>query len=93
MFYGISKVNKLKLQQQEQKLKELTMRPIISKIVGTVTYEIAKYSNKILTRLTKSKYNILNTQDLIRRLREETVPTGYKMISFDVKSLFTNVPL
>ena len=43
--------------------------------------------------LNKSDCNILNTEDLIRRLREETIPAGYKMISFDVESLFTNVPL
>ena len=36
---------------------------------------------------------ILNTEDLIRRFSEETIPAGYKMISFDVKSLFTNVNL
>ena len=68
------------------------MRPIIFNI-GTATYEIAKYLNKLLTPLSKSDYNILNTEDHMRRLREEKIPAGYKMISFDVKSLFTNVPL
>ena len=62
------------------------MRPVISNI-GTATYEIAKYLNKLLTPLNKSDYNILNTGDLIRRLREETIPAGYKMISFDGKNL------
>ena len=92
LFYGTPKVHKLQQQQQQQRLEELTMRPIISNI-GTATYEIVKYLNKLLTSLRKSDYNILNTEDLIRRLREETIPAGYKMISFDVKSLFTNVPL
>ena len=68
------------------------MRPIISNI-ATATYEIAKYLNKLLTPLSKSDYNILNREDLIRRLREETIPAGYKIISFDVKNLFTNAPL
>ena len=68
------------------------MRPVTSN-VGTATYEITKYLNKLLTPLNKSDYNIVNTEDLIRRLREETIPAGFKMISFDVKSLFTNVPL
>ena len=48
--------------------------------------------NKVLATLSKSDNNILNIEDLIRRLREETIPTGYKMISFDVKRLFTNIP-
>ena len=49
--------------------------------------------NKLLTPLSKSDYNILNTEDLIRRLREATISAEYKIISFDVKNLFTNVPL
>ena len=67
------------------------MKPISN--VGTATYEIVKYLNKLLTPLSKSDHNILNTKDLIRRLREETIPAGYKMISFVVKNLFTNVAL
>ena len=68
------------------------MRPVISNI-GTATYEIVRYLSKLSTPLNKSDYNIFNTEDLIRRLREEIILAGYKMISFDVKSLFTNVPL
>ena len=75
MFYGTPKVHKLQQQQQQQRLEELTMRPVISNI-GTATYEIAKYLNKLLTPLNKSDYNILNTEDFIRRLREETIPAG-----------------
>ena len=67
------------------------MKPISN--VGKATYEIVKYLNKLLTPLSKSDHNILNTKDLIRRLREETIPAGYKMISFVVKNLFTNVAL
>ena len=92
MFYGTPKVLKLQLQQQQQRLEELTMKPIISDI-GTATYEIAKYLNKLLTPLSKSDYNILNTEGLVTRLREEKIPSGYKMISIDVESLLTNVPL
>ena len=92
MFYGTPKVLKLQLQQQQQRLEELTMKPIISDI-GTTTFEIAKYFNKLLTPLSKSDYNILNTEGLVTRLREEKIPSGYKMISIDVESLLTNVPL
>ena len=63
------------------------MQSIISNI-GMATYEIAKYLNKLLAPLSKSDYNILNADDLIRRLREEINPAGYKMISFDMKSTF-----
>ena len=73
-------------------ISHYSMRPIISNI-ETATYETAKYLNKLLPPWSKSDYNILNAEDLIRRLREETIPAGYKIISFDVKSLFTSVPL
>ena len=73
-------------------ISHYSMRPIISN-VETATYETAKYLNKLLPPWSKSDYNILNAEDLIRRLREETIPAGYKIISFDVKSLFTSVPL
>ena len=51
------------------------------------------FEQAIETIKTKSECNILNTEDLIRRLREETIPTRYEMISSDVKSKFTNGPL
>ena len=58
------------------------------------TYKIAKYLNKPLCDgvLSKSEY-IFNQEDLVRSLREETISDRHKMISFDVESLFTNVPL
>lgn len=67
------------------------MRPIIY-IIGIATYEISQYLNKLLTTLTKLEYNILNAEDLVRRIRRGTIPAGHNMVSFDI-SLFTNVPL
>ena len=34
-----------------------------------------------------------STKDFIEKLRAVKVPKGYQMVSFDVKVLFTNVPL
>ena len=67
------------------------MTPIIY-IIGIATYEISQYLNKLLTTLTKLEYNILNAEDLVRRIRRGTIPAGHNMVSFDI-SLFTNVPL
>ena len=89
LFYSTPKVHK---QKRQEGLDKLTMRPIISNI-GTATNETAKYLNKLLTPLANSDYNILNIEDLISRLRNEVIPDGYKMTSFDVKSLFTIMPL
>ena len=89
LFYGTAKVHKLKT---DDRLKELTVRPIISNTV-TATYETVKYLNTLLTPLTKWRYNILSTDDFIQKITSERIPKGFKMISFDVQSLFTNVPL
>ena len=50
--------------------------------------------SRFLEPLSKNEYTILNTSDLIGRLRnEKQIPPNYALVSFDVQSLFTNVPL
>ena len=88
LFYTTAKVHKL---QNGEGLNELTMRPIISNI-GTATYETAKFLNSLLEPLGKSDRSILNTEAFVNQVKDQRIP-GYKMISFDIKSLFTNVPL
>ena len=89
LFYTTAKVHKL---QSGEGLNELTMRPIISN-VGTATYEIAKFLNSLLAPLEKSDRSILNTEAFVKQVKGQAIPEGNKMISFDVKNLFTNVPL
>ena len=69
----------------------LTLRTIIAN-TGTATYETARYLAELLAPLGKSKYTISNTKDFMTMLKMETIPKRFKMISFNVKSLFTNVP-
>ena len=52
-----------------------------------------KFLSKLLSPLRQSDHNVRSTKDLIQNIKEENIPTGYKMVSFNVKSLFTNVPL
>ena len=59
----------------------------------TATYETAKYLNNLLSLLEKSQHTVLNSKEFTEKIKAERVSIGYKMISFDVKSLFTNVPL
>ena len=47
----------------------------------------------MLAPLRKSGYTIKSTKDFIQKLKAKEVPNGYQIVSFDVKSLFTNVPL
>ena len=89
LFYGTAKVHKLKIGEG---LKELFVRPIISN-TGIATYKRAKYLNTLLASLTKLQYNILSTDAFIQKIKNERIPKWFEMISFDLKNLFTNVPL
>ena len=68
------------------------MRPIISNI-GTAIYETAKFLNSLLAPLGKSDRSILNAEAFVNQVKNQRIPEGYKMISFDVKNLFTKIPL
>ena len=71
---------------------DLPIRPIISSI-NTSTYHLSKYPTKLLAPLRESQYSIKSTKDFMSKIKSEKVPNGYQIVSFDVKSLFTNVPL
>ena len=90
-FYGTTKILKVKSDDPE-KFEKLPVRPIISNI-GTATHKTARYLCKLLAPLGKSDYTVESTHDFIDRIKNSKAPSGYKMISFDVVSLFTKVPL
>ena len=87
--YGTAKLHKL---PANGKIYDLPIRPIVSNI-NTATYQLAKHLSKVLFPLRESEHNIKSTKDFIRQIKQEPIPAGYEMVSFDVKSLFTNVPL
>ena len=89
MYFGLAKVHKL---NGSTDVNQLPLRPVISNI-GTATYELSKYLADLLRPLTKSEYSIDSTKDFIDRIRQKGIPQGYEMVSFDVVSLFTSVPL
>ena len=89
LFYTTGKVHKL---QKGEGLNELTIWPIISHN-GTVTYETAKFLNTLLALLEKSDCSIFDKKAFVNQVKGQRIPKGYKMISFEVKSLFTKVPL
>jgi hypothetical protein len=74
----------------------LAGRPIISAI-GTYTYDTAKYFMSILKPLRdEAKYSLKDTFDLCSRLKNANETSELKhcqMASYDVVSLFTNVPI
>ena len=87
LFYTTAKVHKL---QSGERLNELKMRPIVSND-GTATYETAKFLNSLLAPLGKSDRSLLNTEAFVKQVKGQRIPEDCKMISFDVKNLFTNI--
>ena len=68
------------------------MRPIISNI-NTASYQLQKYLAKLLSPLSMSEYTVKSTSDFITQIKGQNIPNSFKLIFFDVTSLFTNVPL
>ena len=65
-------------------------RPILSAI-NTPSYKIAKFLVPLLSELTTNKYVAKDSFDFAKNVREQN-PELF-MASFDINSLFTNVPL
>ena len=74
--------------QSGERLNEL--KTIVSND-GTATYETAKFLNSLLAPLGKSDRSLLNTEAFVKQVKGQRIPEDYKMMSFDVKNLFTNI--
>ena len=82
-FYGFPKIHK----------QRISLRPIVSSI-GAASYETAKELAKILKHLVgKSMYHLHSTQDFIQQIKYIKLQQDQCMVSFDVKALFTSVPI
>ena len=82
-FYGLPKVHK----------QGIPLRPIVSSI-GSATYNTAKELSRILKPLVgKSRHHIQNNQDFLEDLKGIQLQPDEVMMSFDVKALFTSVPI
>ena len=71
------------------------LRPIIDTI-GSTHYGVGKFISQLLSPLTQNEYTLKDSfeaADRIKAIPQSHYDEGYKLISFDVKSLFTNVPL
>ena len=81
--YGLPKIHK----------KDIPLRPIVASI-GSPTYSIEKELARILSPLRgKTDSYIKNSHHFVHKLTETTIQDCELMVSFDVKSLFTQVPI
>ena len=72
----------------------LKFRPIIDQ-TGTFTYNVAKDISDYLRPLCKNEYSINDTQKLIHKhvIFNSTFQDDEEDVSYDVESLFTNIPI
>ena len=69
------------------------MRPITS-MIDSPAYHAANYLTKVIGPvLGKTELTVSNSKEFVGQLKELSVSTADRMVSFDVVSLFTKVPV
>ena len=82
VMYGLPKVHKV----------GIPLRPILSAI-DTVNYRLAKFLVPILKPLTTNEYTVADSFNFAKEISKKPNSDNFIMASFDVVSLFTNIPL
>ena len=81
--YGLPKIHK----------DGVPLRPIVNTI-GSPTYELAKYVAKVLKPLVGNTDSFIkDSHDFVNLIKKEKLERDDILVSFDVVSLFTNIPL
>ena len=81
-FYGLPKIHKV-----------APLRPIVSSR-GSITYGVVKELEGIICPLVRqSQHHLKNTQHFIEKIQQVKLQPGEVMSSYDVKALFTSVPV
>ena len=82
IMYGAPKIHK----------RGIPLRPILSAI-NTCSYNLSKYLVAKLSPLTSNEYTLKNSYEFVNLINSIDNANDYIMCSFDVESLFTNIPL
>ena len=72
--------------------EQLTVRPILS-ATKTYNYSLAKWLDDKLKLLSCNQYTVIDTFRFADEVRGLEIKNGEILVSYDVTSLFTNVPL
>ena len=82
-FYGLPKIHK----------PNTPLRPIVS-LPRSPTYELSKHLASILQSLVKtSTHSVSNAVTFLQQIKDLKIEPDETMVSFDVVSLFTSIPL
>jgi len=82
--YGLPKIHKNE--------KDPPLRPIIS-MSGTVTHDVAQYINGLIRPYLNSDKIVKSSTEVLAQIRELNISQDDHLVSLDVESLFTNVPV
>ena len=82
ILYGLPKIHKV----------GNPMRPIFSAI-NTPSYNICKFFVPILKKLTTNEFTTDNSYNFVEKISNFKNTKNLYMVSYDVESLFTNIPL
>ena len=81
-FYGLPKVHKV----------SVPLRPIVS-FINSLTYNLSKFLSRILSSLLVNRYSVRNSKEFVDYVKNFTISENEILVSFDVVSLFTSVPV
>lgn len=88
-FYGLAKIHELSANQGVEKFSPQS----INSNINAAIYELVRYLAKTLGSLICSEYTVSISKEFADLIRRKCVFNIYKLVSFDVKSLFNNLPL
>ena len=81
--YGLPKIHK----------PHIPLRPIVS-CIGAPSYKLSKYIASVISPLAgKTSSHVLNSKHFVGMMKDVHVKAEEALVSFDVTSLFTNVPI
>ena len=56
--------------------------------LNTATYQLARYLAKTLSPLSHLQYTIEGSDKFVNMIKQQVIPSSYKLVSFDIKYLF-----
>ena len=81
-FYRLPKIRKI----------NVPLRPIVS-FINSPTYNISKFLPKIIKPLMTNRFCVKNSIDFIDRIKDGVIEEDDILVSFDVASLCTSIPV
>ena len=86
ILYGLPKIHKPNFSET------FPFRPIFA-AYNSASYNISKFLVPILAPLTTNEFTVLNSYSFVDEITSFPNADKYYMASFDIESLFTNIPL